>query len=270
MPAKVDECVVIRGGGDLGSGAALRLWRCGFRVVILEVERPIAVRRSVAFSEAIYEGAWQVEDAVAQRVKSAAEAGALMRDGQIPVMVDPRGETLPTLAPRVVVDAIMAKRNTGTSRSMAPVVVALGPGFVAGHDVDAVIETNRGPNLGRVLWEGAAEANTGKPGPVAGQTNDRVLRAPADGVIATRAGVGAIVERDAPLAAVSGHVVTAPFTGLVRGMIRDGIEVTLGMKIGDIDPRLDPALCALVSDKALAIAGGVVEAIMSRQTRREC
>jgi xanthine dehydrogenase accessory factor len=260
--------VVIRGGGDLGSGVALRLWRCGFPVMILETAQPFAVRRSVAFGEAVYEGIWRVEEAVARRVADVKEALEVSGAGDIPVLVDPTGSTLPDLAAPALVDAIMAKRNTGTSRNMAALVVGLGPGFSAGTDVDAVIETNRGPRLGRVLWDGSADPNTGRPGPVAGKASERVLRAPASGAIGVQVRIGSIVEKDAPLAAVNGFTVRAPFRGLVRGMLRDGLEVSAGMKIGDIDPRTDVS-CDLVSDKALAIAGGVIEAILSWRRSEE-
>lgn len=260
--------VVIRGGGDLGSGVALRLWRCGFPIIILETAQPVAVRRSVAFSEAVYEGAWRVEEAVARRAENVMEAIEISVAGDIPVLVDPAARSLPDLTPSVLVDAILAKRNTGTSRMMAPLVVGLGPGFTARDDVDAVIETNRGPRLGRVLWEGQADPNTGQPGPVAGKANERVIRAPVSGSMAAHAGIGSIVEKDAPLATIHGHTVNAPFRGLVRGMVRDGLEVSPGMKIGDIDPRTDVS-CELVSDKALAIAGGVLEAILTSRRNEE-
>lgn len=263
-----DTRVVIRGGGDLGSGVALRLWRCGFPVVILETAQPIAVRRLVAFSEAVYEGSWRVEEAVAYRVAGPAEARRVSDSGDIPVVIDPPGKSIPDLAARVLVDAIMAKRNTGTSRDMADLVVGLGPGFRGGTDVDAVIETNRGPRLGRVLWNGAADPNTGRPGLVAGKANERVLRAPVAGPVAVQADIGSFVEPGMPLATVNEHVVRAPFKGVVRGMIRGGLEVSAGMKIGDIDPRSDVA-CDLVSDKSLAIAGGVIEAILAWRRSEE-
>lgn len=263
-----DTRVIIRGGGDLGSGVALRLWRCGFPLVILEVARPVAVRRLVAFGEAVYEGCWRVEEAVAHRVANVTEALQASDAGGIPVLVDPAARTTDEFAAAVLVDAIMAKRNTGTSREMAGLVVGLGPGFTAGIDVDAVIETNRGPRLGRVIWNGTGEPNTGRPGPVAGKAHERVLRAPVAGSIAVDADIGNLVEKDTPVAAVGDYVVRAPFTGLVRGMIRDGLEVTAGMKIGDIDPRTDVS-CELVSDKALAIAGGVIEAILTWRRNEE-
>jgi xanthine dehydrogenase accessory factor len=257
-----DRSVVIRGGGDLGSGVALRLRRCGFRVTVLEIQRPVAVRRTVAFSEAVYEGCWRVEEVNGVLVGSAAEAAELAAPGVVPVLVDPDAVSLETIRPDVLVDAVMAKRNVGTSRGMAPLVVALGPGFNAGVDVDAVVETNRGPFLGRVVWRGPAEPNTGNPGTVHGRSAERVLRAPTDGIFAALAPIAAVVERDQPLAEVGGDLIVAPFRGLLRGLLRSDLPVTAGMKVGDIDPRLDPRLCRYVSDKALAIAGGVLEAIL--------
>lgn len=264
-----NRAVLIRGGGDLGSGVALRLWRSGFPVMILETKSPICVRRSVSFAEAVHEGSWRVEEAEARHVYSAYEAIRVLESRTIPVLVDPNGDSIEAVGPAVVVDAIMAKRNLGTTRDMAGTVIGLGPGFVAGGDVDAVVETNRGPHLGRVLWDGAAQPNTGLPGPVGGKSSQRVLRAPDAGVITVAADIGAIVEMGTVLATVGEHAVEAPFTGLVRGMIRNGTVVVPGMKIGDIDPRLVPELCALVSDKALAIAGGVLEAIMYFPWRRQ-
>lgn len=256
-----DWLVIVRGGGDLGSGVALRLWRAGFRVVILESPAPVAVRRAVAFAEAVYDGAARVEEALAELVDARHLAGTLAA-GKIAVAVDPAAKLIGCLEPYAVVDAIMAKRNAGTHIGMAPCVIGLGPGFTAGVDVRAVVETNRGPHLGRVLWQGQAEANTGTPGLVQGHGVERVLRAPAGGRLRARAAIGDIVEQGEVIADVGDQPVPAAFTGLVRGLARDGLEVRPGMKIGDLDPRLQPDLCRYVSDKALAIAGGVLEAIL--------
>jgi xanthine dehydrogenase accessory factor len=257
-----DRIVVVRGGGDLGSGVALRLWRVGFRVVVLESPRPVAVRRSVSFAEAVYEGCASVEEAEGRLASSTDEVHAVLGRRQVPVVVDPEAAILGPLTPWAVVDAIMAKRNTGTSRDMAPVVIALGPGFDAGSDAHAVVETNRGPNLGRVIWTGPAEPDTGDPAAVSGHSVGRVLRAPAAGPLHAVRSIGEIVEEGAVLATVNGTPVRAGFRGLLRGMARDGLVVEQGMKIGDLDPRLDPILCRSVSDKALAVAGGVLEAIL--------
>lgn len=258
-----DGVVAVRGGGDLGSGVALRLWRCGFPVVVLETECPIAVRRTVAFSEAVYDTLVYVEEAQGRLVSSIGEVRESLSAGAVPVLVNPSGSFTAELAPAVVVDAIMAKRNTGTTREMAALVVALGPGFSAGEDVHAVVETNRGPDLGRVIWKGYAESNTGRPGAVAGKTANRVLRAPTDGILRGVRGIRSIVAEGEVVADVAGIPVHSAFPGLVRGLARDGLTVKRGAKIGDIDPRIDPRLCDHVSDKALAVAGGVLEAILS-------
>ncbi|HZU13182.1 MAG TPA: selenium-dependent molybdenum cofactor biosynthesis protein YqeB [Chloroflexota bacterium] len=253
---------VIRGGGDLGSGIALRLWRCGFEVVVLEAAAPVAVRRTVAFAEAVYEGAQRVEEA---RGVLAAEddVESLIAAGDIPVLVDPATVSLSALHPAVLIDATMAKRNLGTRSDMAPITVAVGPGFHAPEDAHAVVETQRGPHLGRVVWEGGAERNTGVPGAVAGRGVERVLRAPAQGVFSVQREIGDIVAAGDVVARVAGEPIEAPFPGLVRGLLRPDTLVSAGMKVGDLDPRLDPSLAFLVSDKALAVAGGVLEAILS-------
>ena len=261
--------VVVRGGGDLGSGAALRLWRSGFEVVVLESPQPVAVRRTVSFAEAVYDGAIEVEEAHGVLATSIENALELSARREIPVLVDPDAASLPRLRPDALVDAIMSKRNLGTRLDMAPCVVCLGPGFEAGVDCDAVIETNRGPHLGRALWSGHAEADTGTPAPVGGATSDRVLRAPTDGRIVGLRSIGQIVESGDVVARVEGVPVITTLAGMVRGLARDGLQVRAGMKIGDIDPRVDPELCRLVSDKSLAIAGGVLEAVLMRTQTHE-
>ncbi len=259
-----DRLVLVRGGGDLGSGVALRLWRAGFPVVILERPNPIAVRRTVSFSEAVYDGEARVEEGEAYRAETPWHAATMARQGVIPVLVDSDVHTAcDALLPYAVVDAIMAKRNTGIDTSLAPLVVALGPGFMAGCEVHAVVETNRGPDLGRVIWQGHAVTDTGLPAAVAGQSNARVLRAPAAGVLRALRQIRDIVEVGDTVATVHGEPIVAQFQGLVRGLARDGLTVSSGMKVGDLDPRLDPRLCDFVSDKSLAIAGGVMEALLS-------
>jgi xanthine dehydrogenase accessory factor len=261
--------VVVRGGGDLGSGVALRLWRTGFEVLVLEVAQPVAVRRTVTFSEAVYDGESHVEEARGVQAESVDGAIDLLRRREVPVLVDPELTSLARLRPDALVDATMTKRNLGTSLDLAPCVVCLGPGFRAGVDCDAVIETNRGPHLGRVLWTGSAEADTGTPAAVRGATIERVLRAPKDGTLMGLKSIGNIVEVGEMVAQVDGQPVTSELAGMVRGLARNGLWVRAGMKIGDIDPRLDPELCRLVSDKALAIAGGVLEAVLMRVHARE-
>lgn len=263
-----DRPIVVRGGGDLGSGVALRLWRGHFRVIVLETANPIAVRRTVSLAEAVYDGRARVEEMEGRLVGSAADALAA-GCGSVSVLVDPDATSVSMLCPAIVVDAIMAKRNTGTRRDMAPLVVGLGPGFTAGMDVHVVVETNRGPHLGRVLRAGSAEADTGEPGEVAGQTAGRVLRAPAAGMLRAASAIGDIVEAGAVVARVAGMPVRAGFRGLIRGLARDGLQVERGAKIGDVDPRLDPRLCTLVSDKSLAVAGGVLESVVAHLRQNE-
>jgi len=259
-----DRLVFVRGGGDLGSGVALRLWRAGFPVVVLERPNPLAVRRTVSFSEAVYDGVARVEEGVAYRAETPQHAATMAWEGDVPVLVETDAYAArDALLPYAVVDAIMAKRNTGTDATLAPLVVGLGPGFTAGREVHAVVETNRGPDLGRVIWHGCAAADTGQPAPIAGQSGARVLRAPAAGELRARTQIGDIVEVGDVVATVLGEPIMAEFRGLVRGLARDGLTVSSGMKIGDLDPRLDPRLCAFVSDKSLAIAGGVMEALLT-------
>jgi xanthine dehydrogenase accessory factor len=248
---------------------ALRLWRAGFEVLVLEASHPVAVRRTVTFSEAVYDGESHVEEARGVLTASADGAIDLLHRRDVPVLVDPNAHSLARVRPDALVDAIMTKRNLGTSLNLAPCVVCLGPGFKAGVDCDAVVETNRGPHLGRVLWSGTAEADTGTPAAVRGATIERVLRAPVDGTLIGMKSIGNIVEVGELVARVDGQPVTSELAGMVRGLARNGLQVRAGMKIGDIDPRLDPELCRLVSDKALAIAGGVLEAVLMRVQAHE-
>jgi xanthine dehydrogenase accessory factor len=264
-----DRRIVVRGGGDLGSGAAVRLRRCGFPVAILESARPLAIRRTVSFAEAVYEGHARVEEVAAVRITARDLADWSWGASEVPVLVDPTGQTLATIGPYAVVDAILAKRNTGTTREMAPVVIGLGPGFVAGNDVHAVVETNRGPDLGRVIWSGCSEPNSGVPGPVGGRSAERVLRAPLGGVVRIVRDIGAIVDEGETVCYVDHEPVRAPFRSLVRGLARDGLLVAPGLKIGDLDPRLDPSVCTRVSDKSLAVAGGVLEAVLAKMVKHE-
>jgi xanthine dehydrogenase accessory factor len=252
----------------MGTGVAVRLWRSGFDVVALETPCPLAVRRTVSFSEAVFEGQAHVEEVIAVRARSAQEAMQILDDGAVPVLVDREGASIGTLRPGAVVDAILAKRNTGTTKEMAPLVIGLGPGFAAGEDVHAVIETNRGPDLGRIFWRGRAEANTGRPSPILGHSEARVLRAPVGGEVRESKRIGEIVDEGEAVAEVGGVPVRAVFRGVLRGLLRSGTSVNAGLKIGDVDPRLDPTLCYRVSDKSLAIAGGVLEALMAYRSGR--
>ena len=260
--------VLIKGAGDLATGIALRLWSAGFPVVMTEVAAPLAVRRTVAFAQAVYDGAWQVEGVVAQRA-TVAEVRPLWAARTIPVLVDPAATCRVQLQPAVIVDAIMAKQNTGTQRSDAPLVVALGPGFTAGDDCHAVIETQRGHYLGRVIWQGAAIPNTGTPGelPGVGVKLSRVLRAPVAGHVQPRFAIGECVPEGAIVATIAAEgqavaEIRAPFAGVLRGLIHPAVHVPAGLKIGDLDPRAQRDFCFTVSEKALAIGGGVMEAIL--------
>lgn len=259
--------VLVKGAGDLATGCAVRLARCGFAVVMTELPAPTAVRRSVAFSEAVHDGAVTVEGITARLARSAAEARRIARSGDVAVLVDPEDRARTRLAPAAVVDARMAKRNLGTARGEAGVVIGLGPGFAAGLDVDAVIETNRGHALGSVILDGQAEPNTGVPGEIGGYAAERLLRAPAAGVLRGHRPIGASVEAGAVVGDVEGQPVTAPIAGVLRGLIRDGSLVRAGQKIGDVDPRARPEHCFTVSDKARSVAGGVVEAILRLRSR---
>jgi len=258
-----DTLVLIKGAGDLATGVAARLHRCGFPVVMTELPQPLAVRRAVAFSEAIYDGQALVEGIRAVRVESVAAARHALACGEIPVLVDPKASCRSELQPAVLVDAVMAKRNSGTAISDAPLVIALGPGFVAGADCHAVIETNRGEALGRLIYEGSAEPDTGQPGEVGGKTSQRVLRAPAAGVLEVRAAIGELVDAGQIVAMVGDHPVRANTDGRLRGLLRPGTAVSRGDKIGDVDPRGSLSHSDLISEKALAISGGVLEAIVA-------
>lgn len=254
--------VLIKGAGDLATGTAVRLARAGFSLVMTDLERPTAVRRTVAFSQCMYDGAAVVEGLTARRASGPAEALAALERGEIPVLADPGAEIRKELPFDGVVDAILAKKNLGTAITDAPIVLALGPGFTAGADCHGVVETMRGHDLGRLILEGSAAPNTGVPGNIGGYTDERLIRAPADGVFVPLAAIGDRVEAGQPVAEVTGEVVRARLTGVVRGMLPAGLAVTRGMKAGDIDPRCEARHCFTVSDKARAIAGGVLEGLL--------
>ena len=254
---------LIRGAGDLATGIALRLWRSGIRVVLTDLERPTAIRRTVAFSEAIVHGETTVEDVIARPAANADEARALLAQGIVPVLADPGCACREALAPDALVDAILAKRNLGTRITDAPVVVGVGPGFTAGEDCHAVIETMRGHTLGRALYHGSPLPNTNIPGLIGGFAGERVLRAPADGIFVQKFEIGASVRTGDIAGTVNGVPMLCQIDGMLRGILPDGTPVTRGMKSGDVDPRGKREYCDLVSDKALAIGGGVLEAILS-------
>lgn len=251
--------LIVRGGGELASAAARLLFFSGFSVVVLERAEPLAVRRLVSFSEAVLTGTAIVEGVLARRV--AADALTTTFE-HVQVAVDPEGAAIARLRPEVIVDARMRKRKGDTTRADAALVIGLGPGFTAGDDVHAVVETQRGPDLGRVLWSGAAEADSARPAPVLGHTDDRVIRAPRAGRFHAHARIGDIVLPNQVVGSVDGEPVLATIGGLLRGLLHEGIEVTGGVKVGDIDPRglsVDPAR---ISDKARAVAAGVLEAVL--------
>ena len=258
-----DELCVIRGGGDLATGVAWRLSRAGFAVVVTELAEPLTVRRTVALSTAVTDGSVDIEGMVGRLARRPDEAVHIAFGGDVGVVVS---QALPDIGADVVVDARLAKRNIDTSTDDARLVVALGPGFTAGVDCHAVVETMRGPRLGRCIWEGPAEPDTGSPGAVGGRASERVLRAPAAGAAEWKVAIGDIVEEGQALGTVADDELSAPFTGVVRGLIRDGTTVRGGLKIGDIDPRIDTNVNE-ISDKALAVGGGVLEAVMTWSTR---
>ena len=252
--------VVIKGAGDLATGVAVRLHRAGFAVVMTETAMPTVVRRAVAFAEAVYAGVALVEGIEAARA-TLAGVEALLARRQVPVVVTPdAGELLASIAPDLLIDAIVAKRNTGTRLDDAPAVVALGPGFVAGRDAHAVVETNRGHDLGRVLLEGCAQPDTGVPGEIGGYAEQRVVRSATAGVFTGVARIGDLVVAGDVVGRVGAEPVRAPLHGVLRGLLHDGVTVTPGFKVGDVDPRGERARCFTVSDKARAVAGGVLEA----------
>ena len=254
---------MLRGGGDLATGVAWHLTRHRWPVVVLELPEPLTVRRTVALSTAVTDGEIIVQGMRGVLVDSPQQALATAREGDVAVLVAPDLTSSGSLRPAVVVDARLAKRNLDTSIDDAEAVVALGPGFTAGVDCHAVVETMRGPNLGRVIWTGQAQPDTGTPAEVGGRSADRVVRAPADGRVEWRIAIGDAVTGGQPLGEVGDATVRAPFDGVMRGAIRAGMRVRAGLKIGDVDPRGDPAACWEISDKALAVGKGVLEAALA-------
>ena len=259
---------MLRGGGDLATGVAWRLTRQGWPVVVLELAEPLAVRRPVSLSTAVADGEITVQGMRGVRVDEHREALAVTEQGDVAVLVAPELAVLDQVRPDVVVDARLAKRNIDTSIHDAEVVVALGPGFTAGRDCHAVVETMRGPDLGRVMWRGSAQPDTGVPAEVGGQAAHRVLRAPVAGEVSWHVEIGDSVVDGQLLATVAGEAVVASFDGVLRGAIRTGMTVPAGLKIGDLDPRGDPSACYEISDKALAVGNGVLEAVLARRSGR--
>lgn len=255
--------VVVRGAGDIASGVIQKLHRCGFPVVALEVEKPSFIRRKVCFGEAIYDGVMEIEGSKARYAQDPEEAMEICKGGEIAILVDPQGESIERLKPMAVVDAILAKKNYGTRRGMAPITIGLGPGFEAGRDVDIAVETMRGHDLGRLIFQGKPCENTGVPGVVGGYGRERVIYSEGEGVIVNKKRIGDIVEKGDIVATVGDTQVKAPLGGVIRGLIRDSYQVSRGLKIGDIDPRREQVKnCFTISDKARNIGGAVLEAVL--------
>lgn len=261
---RIEELVaLIRGAGEMASGVAHRLHRSHFKVCMLEISHPLAVRREVSFCEAVYEAEKEVEGVRAKLVSTPEEIRSVWQEEKIPLLIDPDGkETRHFLKPDVLVDAILAKKNVGIQIQDAPLVIGLGPGFTAGKDVHVVIETNRGHSLGKMILDGTAEPNTGIPGEIEGFTFERVLRTTKKGIFRPCKSIGDPVDKGSVVAVVDDFLVIAEIGGVVRGLLREGVEVEKRMKVGDIDPRGKRELCFTISDKARAIGGGVLEAIL--------
>ena len=270
LKREVRPWVLVRGAGDLATGVIVRLYRCGFRVITTECADPSAIRRKAALCEAVWRGTSKVEGVHCRCVSDVAQAAAVSRTGEVPLLVDERAACIRVLRPAAVVDAILAKHNLGTDRSLAQITIGIGPGFTAGEDVDAVVETMRGHHLGRVIRQGAAIPDTGVPGAIAGYTVERVIHAPAAGRMrfvkdetGAAVDIGAIVRAGQTIARIGETPVSATINGVLRGLIREGYPVSAGLKIADIDPRPEQAAyCDTISDKARAIGGGVVEALL--------
>lgn len=255
--------VLVKGAGEMATGVAHRLHRANLKVALTEAPNPLAVRRAVSFCEAVYDGRKVVEDVAAVLVKQPEDIEAVWQRGEIPLLVDPDTKALGYLKPEVFLEATISKRNTGIAQSDAPLVIALGPGFEAGIDAHVVIETNRGHNLGRLIRQGMAEPNTGVPGLMGGYSVERVLRAPADGVFETDCAIGQRVEKGEQVALVDSQPVVAQVGGILRGLIRPQSQVWKGLKVGDVDPRGEEAFVHTISEKARALGGSVLEAILS-------
>lgn len=264
-----ENLVIVRGGGDIASGAIEKLHKCGFNVLVLEVENPSSIRRKVCYGEAVYTGEMEIEGIKSKKIKYLDEINKMFDERIIPVYIDPAAECTQILNPAALVDGILAKKNYGTNKSMAPVTVALGPGFTAGKDVDVVIETMRGHNLGRLIFSGEALKNTGTPGNIGGFTKERVIYSEYEGVIENIHDIGDIVEKGDILAKIAGNNVYASIDGVLRGIIRDGFYVTENFKIADIDPRKDEQRnCFTISDKSRSVGGAVLEAVISQMKER--
>jgi len=266
MSIRLNEIIIgVKGAGELASGVACRLFQSNIKnIFMMETKAPLAVRREVSFCEAVHDGKIIVEGVEAIKIDSFDEIHHAWNENKIPVIVDPDWKSIKTLNPDVVVDAIIAKKNLGTSMSEAPLTIGLGPGFEAGKNVHIAVETNRGHNLGRVILKGCPEPNTGIPGSTNGFTHERVLRSPCAGTFRSDLDIGAVVKKGQVIANVNGNDVIAGIDGVLRGQIRNNTKVDIRLKIGDIDPRGEVEYCSTVSEKARAIGGSVLEAVLSR------
>lgn len=273
-----ETVVVVRGGGDIATGSIQKLYRAGFKVLVLEIEKPSAIRREVAFCEAVYEKEMIIEGVKAKLCFTLEEIESFTleeiercwSEKNIPIIIDPQGKIIEKIKPQVVIDAILAKKNYGTNRGMAPITIGLGPGFIAGDDVDIVVETMRGHNLGKLIFEGKPMENTGIPGIIKGVGKERVIYSPCKGIVKNISKIGDMVEKNQVIATVNGVDVLATISGVLRGLIRDGYEVPEKFKMADIDPREEEqANCFTISDKARAIGGAVLEAVLYLKHQRD-
>lgn len=263
-----NKLVIIRGGGDIASGIIHRLYKSGFKVIILEIDKPTVIRRTVSYAQAVYDNEVIIEGVKAVKINSVDEIEKVINENNIPLLIDRYGDLISQIKPFVVVDAILAKRNLGTKINFAPIVIGVGPGFEAGKDVHAVIESNRGHNLGRVILNGSAEANTGIPGNIAGYSVERVIRSPKKGVIKHKSKIGDVVSKGEVIGYVDDTEILSPLDGVLRGLIQDGIYVEANFKIGDVDPRGIVDYCFTISEKARAIGGAALQAILQLSTNK--
>ncbi|WP_326907488.1 selenium-dependent molybdenum cofactor biosynthesis protein YqeB [Sedimentibacter sp. MB31-C6] len=260
-----NKIIVVRGAGDIATGSIQKLVRAGFPVIATEIAYPSAIRRYVSLCEAVYEDTWTVEDITSIFVKSITEAVVAIKSSKVPIIIDPSCNIIKELQPFAVVDATLAKKNLGMTKDLAPITIALGPGFIAGKDVDIVVETMRGHNLGRLIMEGTSISNTGIPGIIAGYGAERVIHAPYKGIIHNEKTIGENVKKGEIIATINGKPVLATIDGILRGLIRDGFNVSKGFKIADIDPRIsEKENCFTITDKARCIGGAVLEAILQQ------
>lgn len=256
------KTIIIRGAGDIATGIGWRLHRCGYRVLHLDINKPLVIRRTVSFAQAIYDKRIEVEGVIAEKVKSNEEIEEAWEKNNIPVLVDEEGAIIKDIKPDLVVDAILAKKNLGTNINMADRVIGVGPGFEAKKDVHLVVETMRGHYLGKVIANGTAIPNTGEPGVIGGYSKERVIYSPGSGKIIHSRSIGDIVKKGDLIARVKDFEIKASIDGVLRGLIQEGIEIKEGLKIADIDPRAEKEHCFTISDKGRAVAGGVLEAVL--------